>query len=85
MEQVYHDPFGAASARLCGRGAHGFSGAAAADGSVPTGVAIFDGDEDLPLRKGPALAKSTQAPVAESLTGGSESSTMRPSSARSSV
>lgn len=69
LEQVYHDPFGAASARLCRWGALGFSGAAAADGSVPTRVALFDGDEDLPLRKGPALAKSSQALVAESLTG----------------
>lgn len=66
LEQVHYDPFGAARARLCGRGALGFSGAAAAaaDGSVPTGVALFDGDEDLPLRGGPLLAKSAQAPVA---------------------
>lgn len=68
LEQVHHDPFGAARARLCGWGALGFSGAAAAaaaaDGSVPTGVALFDGDEDLPLREGPLLAKSAQAPVA---------------------
>lgn len=69
LEQVHHDPFGAPRARLCGRGALGFSGAAAADGFVPTRVAVFDGDEDLPLRKAPALVKSAQAPMAESLTG----------------
>lgn len=64
LEQVHHDPFGAARAWLCGRGAHGFSGAAAAaaDGLVPTRVAVFDGDEDLPLREGPVLSKSGSGP-----------------------
>ncbi|TNM99221.1 hypothetical protein fugu_013785 [Takifugu bimaculatus] len=66
LEQVHHDPFGAARARLCGRGALGFSGAAAAaaDGLCRQESPYLTGMKTLPLREGPLLAKSAQAPMA---------------------
>lgn len=92
LEQVHHDPFGAPGARLCGRGVLRFPGAAAAaaaDGSVPTGVTLFDGDEDLPLRKGPGFGQIRPAPPPSpwlrAWPGIWKSATMRPSSALSSV
>lgn len=58
LEQVGHDTLRAARPRLCRRRGLGSPrAAAAADGPVPTRVAVLDRDEDLPLRKGPAVAE----------------------------
>lgn len=52
LEQVGHDSLRAACPWLCGHLELRSPRAAAADGPVSTGVAIFERDEDMPLRKG---------------------------------